>query len=526
MKPADFDISFNTIPELLAQRLKANDNAIAIVDDDLQLSYADLSTLVKRTAASLSQMGIGNTSFVAIWGGNSWYWAVAAMASWWCGAVIVPISARAKGVEAALLLDQIEPDLLFVDPVLAAQPRTDTGDARSMDYRCPAIALAEKPHELPHGLKPWAALSPGKASMAESPAQVKAEDLCEILFTSGSSGTPKGVLRQHGQVITNRFLNGRRRGFLSEDVLLALPPFSHTLGLNGILLRTIMLGATMVITRNSNPRHIAELIQRHQITALAGPPSLYESLLASGDLARESCSSLRLASIGSASIPPELVSTLLASGVASVASGYGMTECDTIASATSDMGIDAVAHTVGTPDPGIEVKIVDEHDQEVAPQTTGEIWVRGYATTPGYFRAGDDSAELYARGHWMRTGDLGYWTKQGFLKVRGRRSEIITTFGYKVYPAEVEQLLLHSGLLQSVAVLGVAQRIAGQQCIAFVVPRQPEIYRRRELQLWARQNLADYKIPTQIFELEELPLNTAGKVDRMALRRHYEVAHA
>jgi acyl-CoA synthetase (AMP-forming)/AMP-acid ligase II len=343
-------------------------------------------------------------------------------------------------------------------------------------------------------------------------------DICEILYTSGSSGKPKGVLRLHEQVITNRLLNSRRRGFNRDDVLLALPPFSHVLGLNGILLRGLMLGATVVIARSTNPRNIARLIAEHAITALSGPPSMFASLLAMEPDGKRLCGNLRLVSIGSASIPPQLVRDLLSAGVGSVASGYGMTECDSIASATTDMGVDVVANTVGTPEPGLEVRIVAEDGSDTGPGEPGEIRVRGYATTPGYHCCPEENGRLYADQGWMVTGDVGCWTEQGHLRVIGRKREIISLHGYKVYPAEVEQLLMQSGMLRSVTALGLAHRLAGEQCVAFVVPLHPGRFDKRALQRWARGNMADYKIPTRIHEVGELPLTSNGKIDRCALR--------
>jgi acyl-CoA synthetase (AMP-forming)/AMP-acid ligase II len=437
------------------------------------------------------------------------------LACWWRGAIVVPLSSQAKALEAGPLIKRVSASALFIDESGHA-PATEWTQLlpihRTFSLRATGAGDFETVSQL--------VARAGPAGCKAAPAGISPNDSCQILFTSGSTGAPKGVIRLHHQVIKNRHYGSQRRGFRSEDALLALSPFSHTLGLNGTLLRGLMLGAKVVITRDSSPSGIANVIRTTGITAISAPPSLFEMLL---DLERERpglVRQLRLISIGSAARSEDLISRLVAAGAGSIACGYGMTECDSISCATSSMGVDVVAHTVGKPEPGVEVRLADAAGIIVAPETAGEIQVQGYCTTPGYHEDPAATDGLYTPDGWLRTGDIGEWTKAGYLRIMGRQKEVIIAHGYTLFPAEVELLLLQSNMLRSVAVFGISHP-AGEACAAAVVPMDPDRFESRALMAWARENMSNYKIPAKVHIVAQLPVNQNGKVDRIKLQNQY-----
>jgi len=502
---------------------------MAIVDGATHLSYADLQQRMYLAAEEIRSLGIGPGDVVAIWSPNSWQWVVSALASWWCGCVIAPIPARGRILDAMPILQATRAKLLFTCSVSVHGSYYEqisqyvAGRDSDVGQLCPdlekIVDLTVQDNHPEADLSMFVAFDESSVASREiSPARVSASDVCEILFTSGSTGDPKGVLRQHAQVLRNRRSSSVRRGFSTQDVLLAISEFSHTLGLNGTLLRAMLLGATLAIPGNKNPKDLANLIHNEGVTAISAAPSLFSSLLLQSIGGKSVCANLRLASIGSSSIPPELVYELLDVGVESVVSGYGMTECDSIASTGLTDTAERIATSVGVPEAGLEVQIADDDGLPVSPGSAGEILIRGYAVSPGYLNLDGQTGAVAGADGWFRSGDIGCWSQEGFLRILGRKKDVICIHGYTLYPTEIEVTLSQSEMLDDVAVIGVPHAHAGEMCVAFIVPKEPLRFSLNTLRAWARKHMADYKIPSRFVVLDALPLGGSGKVDRLSLR--------
>lgn len=485
---------------MLADNMARHCDKTAIVDGATRLSYGMLQQRIYLAAAEFRALGVGPGEVVAFWAPNSWQWVVGVLACWWSGCVVAPIPARGRILDAMPILQATRAKLLV------------TGSSAVYGDHPSSIELLE-----------LQAFGESKFPVEPvKPVQVEPSDVCEILFTSGSAGEPKGVLRQHQQVLRNRWSSSIKRGFTTDDTLLAISEFSHTLGLNGTLLRSLLLGATLVIPENKNPRELANLLHSQGVTAISAAPSLFSSLLREDIEGRPVCGNLRLASIGSSRIPPELVLQLLEVGVDSVASGYGMTECDSIASAALTETAQCIATTVGTLEEGFEVQITDDEGLYVPVGSAGEIWIRGYAVSPGYLNLSGQSSAVAGADGWFRSGDIGCWTDDGYLRILGRKKEVICIHGYTLYPAEIETLLSHSEMLDDVAVIGAPHVAAGEIGVAFIVPRDTPGFSVKDLRLWARKHMADYKIPGRFVVVDALPLGANGKVDRQMLRNRLD----
>jgi len=522
---------WSTIPEMLSAIFFERGAKNAVIDGEVVLSYQEVETLSQILAARMNASGLEPGDRVVIWADNCWEWVVSVIACWWGGCVAVPISSKSKFLDILPVVEKTCPKLIFLASLQEGKKQSgefmayllgNQPNGHSSLPTPPMISTFEDPDlagsTLPSNLYVQFPSRQASGHRMTEPALVSGNDICEILFTSGSSGVPKGVPCRHVEILGNRWASSISRGFSGEDVLLALPDFAHTLGLNGILLRSFLLGATVVTCTSTNITQRAELIQRHNVTALIGPPSLFDALLMAGSTGAAALSSVRLVSIGSDAIRPELVTKLLEAGVESIASGYGMTECGSISSAVQTMGADAVANTVGKPEFGIEVQVVDDADNPLPPGKTGEIWVKGYCVSGAYFEDETQSAEAYTADGWLRTGDLGCWTSEGLLQITGRKKDVIIVHGYTVFPGEVERLLMESSMLQGVGVVGIHSAFSGQECVAFVIPNAAEQFDVRAFRVWAKDNIAAYKIPTRILVKTSLPLNRNGKLDRLALK--------
>lgn len=520
---------WQTIPAMLADNLVRHAPRTAVVDGAMRLTYAELEQRMQCVAAGLRARNLGRGDVVALWAPNSWQWVVCVVASWWCGCTVVPIPARGKILDAMPILRATRAKLLFSCSDAASGNLLALIDSYLLDAQatlqdaCPALQaivdLSGDAHHRGAGVLSMTQFVGGGRDEERVPvAAVAGEDICEILFTSGSTGIPKGVPRRHDQVVRNRWANCPGSGYNTEDCLLVVSEFSHTLGMNGNLLRSLLLGATLVIAQSRNPAELAALIRDENVTVISAPPSLFASLLREQVDGRSACSRLRLASTGAANIPPSLVRELIAAGVGTVVSGYGMTECDTISSTGLSDSAEVVATTVGVPEAGLEVQITDAQGAPVATGVEGELWIRGYVVASAYLGAsGQPEPAIDAEG-WLHSGDMGCFTAQGYLQILGRKKDVMTIHGYTLYPAEVEALLSQSGMLKDIAVIGVPHAVAGELCVAFIVPADASTFSLKQLRLWARTNVADYKIPGRFVLLDRLPLNLNGKVDRLYLK--------
>lgn len=348
-------------------------------------------------------------------------------------------------------------------------------------------------------------------------APVTGEDIAVILFTSGSTGRPKGVLRRHDQSLRNRFFCSLERGCSHRDRLLVVSEFSHSMGLSSNLLCSLMFGATLVIAHNRNAPDVARLIREQGITSINAPPSLFAGLLRERVGDQPACASLRLALTAATDIPPALVRELIDTGVDVVVSAYGMTECEVISTTARSDSAELIATTVGKHIVGLDVRIFDEGGCTMPTGAAGEIWVRGAAVCAHYLGANGEREPVVDAEGWLHTGDVGCFTAAGYLRVLGRRKDVMTIHGYTLYPAEIEALLSQSGMLKEVVVMGSPHELAGDLCVAFIVPADAKAFSIKQLRLWARDHMADYKIPARFVLLERLPFNRAGKVDRISL---------
>jgi acyl-CoA synthetase (AMP-forming)/AMP-acid ligase II len=350
-------------------------------------------------------------------------------------------------------------------------------------------------------------------------ANVGPDDLSDIIFTSGTTGAPKGVLSTHGRVVP-MFLDWARTVDLREgDRYLIANPFFHTFGYKAGWVSCLLMGATMLPLPVFDVAETARLIESERVTFLPGPPTIFQSLLADHAEHARDFSSLRVAVTGSASVPAILVERMQKElGIRNVITGYGMTECGTITMCRAGDSVERIAHTCGRVIPGLELKCVDDDGRSVATGTPGEILVRGYGVMQGYL---DDptatEAAIDSEG-WLHTGDIGVLDAEGYLKITDRKKDMFITGGANCYPAEIEKLLCEHPAVEAAAVIGIADERLGEVGKAFVVLRPGRNIDADGLIAWARTNMANYKVPRAIEFRTELPKNAAGKVLRKELR--------
>ncbi len=543
---------WGTLPRMLRDQAARHPGSVVIVDGDVPMTMAELRAAAAVTARGLIALGVRPGDRVALWGVNDPQWAVHAFAVWDAGAVLVPLSPRAKGIEAAGLIGKTGARILITGAGPDGIPLADllpplTGlrhllvpDREPRETEATRKGRPEPPgHETEAGPRSrpeppereTEVVRAGHSELLRRGAQieervgeeralaVRPDDLCEIMSTSGTTGAPKGVMLDHAQVLRGYWDWSEIVTLDEHDRYPVIAPFSHGFGLNAGLVACVLRRAAMMPVRAFAPDALMSLVSSGRASVLAGPPTLFHRLLDELDRGEWDVSSLRVAICGAAAVPPALITRLVERvGLERVINAYGLMEGTVVSMTRAGDPVEVIASTAGRPVPGIEVRIVGEDGEPVAAGERGEILQRGYGVMRGYWDDPDRTAEAVDEDGWLRTGDIGVLDKSGNLAIVDRKKDLYIVNGFNVSPAEVEALLLLEGTLAQAAVVGVPDPVSGEAGVAYVIPRPGSTADPEALRAWARANMSGYKVPKRIVVVDSLPTNANGKVDRSALR--------
>ena len=499
-----------SIPAALAAAVAANGRDEALVDGDVRLAWPELADRVRVAGRAFVAAGLEPGDRVAIWAPNCWEWVVALLGLQSAGGVVVPLNTRYKGDEAAYVLARSGARLLItVDGFLGMHPVAALAASETKQPALETIVIADGP--VPDGAIGWADLVARGGGAAFRPAAVGPDDVCDLMFTSGTTGKPKGVPCTHGATLRAFGDWAELVGLRAGDRYLVVAPFFHSFGYKAGWLAALLAGAVVLPQPVFDVDAVLARVARERITVLPGPPTLYQSLLAHPARAGADLSTLRLAVTGAAHVPVELVRRMSSElGFATVLTGYGLTETTGVATLCR-AGDDAetVANTSGRAMPGVEVHIADD----------GEVLVRGYNVMRGYLDDPDETARAIDADGWLHTGDIGVMDGRGYLRITDRKKDMFIVGGFNAYPAEIEGVLAGHPEIAQVAVVGAPDERLGEVGVAFVVPRPGARPVQEELIAWSRERMANFKVPRRFELVSALPLNASGKVLKVELRR-------
>ncbi|KMM80603.1 FadD3 family acyl-CoA ligase [Pseudomonas deceptionensis] len=513
-----------SIPQMLFNAAQQHAGRTAIEEHGECTDYSELPRLALAVTRSLMAVGIGKGDRVAIWAPNGRDWIIAALGIHCAGAVMVPINTRMKGSEAADILQRSGARLLFVQPVfLGTDYLALLAPYRPANLEC-QVLLGETAAGSPHGLH-WDGFLALGAAVSESAALsrasgVGADDLSDLLFTSGTTGKPKGVMSGHGQNIRAFSEYVKVIGLQAGDRYLVINPFFHAFGYKAGWLTCLLAGATILPHPVFDAEAVFQRIAAERINVLPGPPTLYLSMLAHPKLAETDLSSLRIAVTGAATIPPILIERMRRElGFSVVTTAYGLTECGGLATICDPSdAAHTIAGTSGRAIPGTEVSIRDPHNRPLPAGSTGEICLRGFHVMQGYFEDPKATAETIDSEGWLHTGDIGELDAAGNLRITDRLKDMFIVGGFNCYPAEIEAGLIEHPAIAQVAVIGVPDERMGEVGCACVVLRHEHVLDEAGLILWAREHMANYKVPRLVRFYQALPVNASNKVAKNELR--------
>ena len=512
-----------TIPAIVERAAREYESLEALVDERARLTFAQLAEAAVTSARALVSLGVEPGDRVAIWAPNTTEWVHAALGVYAAGGVIVPLNTRFKGAEAAYILDRARAKLLFtvtdfldtdyVELLRSAEP------VKSLEQ---IVVLRGAPAT---GTLDWAgylarAGDTPEAEVAARSAALTGDTLSDILFTSGTTGRPKGAMLTHGASVEAYDVWSTVVGLRAGDRYLVVNPFFHSFGLNAGIVASLVKGATIIPHAVFDVDAVMKRAAEENVSMLPGPPTVYQSLLDHPRLAEFDMSSLRLAVTGAAPVPVELIRRMRAElGFETIVTGYGLTEATGIATmCRHDDDPETISTTSGRAIPDVEVRIINDEGAEVPRGEPGEVVIRGYNIMRGFIHDPEATAEAIDADGWLHTGDVAVMNERGYITITDRTKDMYIVGGFNAYPAEIENMINVHPAVAQVAIIGVPDDRMGEVGYAYVIPRLNASITPDELRAWCRDKMANYKVPRYFEIVEEVPHNAGGKVLKYELR--------
>lgn len=508
-----------TFPQALVYACATWGDDIFIEEGDISLSYHQCAQQVDHMAGQFMHLGLTKGDCVALWSPNRYEWIVACLAVHRAGGVVVPLNTRFKGHEAAQAIRASRCRLLV-----------SIGHFLGVDYPA-SIDRATTPtlqHIIAIGDPSNAADLHWETLMSAAPVdvafpEVSGDDASDIIFTSGTTGDPKGVVTKHRQNIQTFTTFYKTLGLDHSDRYLIINPFFHSFGYKAGMLACLLSGARILPEAVFDVGHILQRIERDNISVLPGPPTIFQSMLAHPDRANTNISSLTKATTGAAIIPTQLIVDMReVLGIDTVITAYGLSEsCGLATMCRRGDSEDTIARTSGRAIDGVEVAIVDERGMPCASGQSGEIVIRGYNVMAGYLDNAEATAQTIDADGWLHTGDVGVLDAEGNLSITDRLKDMYISGGFNCYPAEIEKAIDNHGDIITCAVIGVPDDRLGEVGAVFYTAKNGVIDE-QALYQWCREQLANYKVPRSYHYCESLPLTASGKVHKPSLRQMWQ----
>ncbi|MEB4064513.1 3-((3aS,4S,7aS)-7a-methyl-1,5-dioxo-octahydro-1H-inden-4-yl)propanoate--CoA ligase FadD3 [Mycobacterium ulcerans] len=498
-----------TVPTALDRLVRRLPNHDALVTDERSFTVSELNDDVYRAAAALIELGVKPAARVGIWSPNTWHWVVACLAIHHVGAAMVPLNTRYTADEAADILARTEAPVLFAMGHFLGSDRVAGLDRKAL----PALRhIVRIPIEEPDGTwDEFIETGTDTGAVTARAAAVSPDDVSDILFTSGTTGRSKGVLCAHRQSLSASASWAANGKITADDRHLCINPFFHNFGYKAGILACLQTGATLFPHLTFDPLRTLQAIERHRITVLPGPPTIYQTLLDHPARDDYDLSSLRFAVTGAATVPVVLVERMQSElDIDIVLTAYGLTEANGMGTmCRADDDALTVATTCGRPFADFELRIGPD---------TGEVLLRGPNVMLGYLDDPRATAAAIDADGWLHTGDIGVLDEAGNLRITDRLKDMYICGGFNVYPAEVEQVLARLDGVADVAVIGIPDHRLGEVGRAFIVARPGFNLDEKSVIDYTREHLANFKAPRSVRFVDTLPRNAGGKVVKPQLR--------
>jgi long-chain acyl-CoA synthetase len=491
------------LASILIETAASDGDKVALKLDDAELTYAMVDEGSKRIAGLLGERGIGAGDRVGIMLPNVPYFPVVYYGILRAGGVVVPMNVLLKGREAAFYLQDPGAKAVFAWHDFAEAAEAGASEAG-------AECILVKPGEFEQLV--------GAADPVEEVADRAGDDTAVILYTSGTTGKPKGAELTHSNLLVNCTTTAADlAGIASDDILLGALPLFHSFGQTCTMNACTAQGGTLTMLPRFDPEKALEIIERDKVTIFQGVPTMYNAMLHSDARSERDTSTLRLCMSGGSAMPEELMRNFEKEFDCIILEGYGLSETSPVAS-FNHPDRERKPGSIGTPIKGVEMKVVDDDGKDVPEGEIGEIVIKGHNVMKGYWDRPDATEESIKDG-WFHTGDMAKVDSDGYFFIVDRKKELIIRGGYNVYPREVEEVLYEHPAVQEAAVIGVPDEKMGEEVGAAVVLKPGEDVSEDDLRSYVKEQVAGYKYPRKLWFLDELPKGPTGKI----LKREIEV---
>ena len=484
------------LASLLTESAERAPDSPAIRLGEVEVTYGTLEELSARLATLLREKGFEPGDRVGVMLPNVPEFPVAYYGVLRAGGVVVPMNVLLKRREIAFYLEDSGAELLLAWHGFCEEARGGAEDAGAELIEVEPGSFAE----LLEGVEP----TPGLAETAD-------DDTAVILYTSGTTGKPKGAELTHLNLLRNADVSSRTTCQVAGgDVVLGALPLFHSFGQTVGMNASLKVGACLTLVPKFDPAEALATMQRDKVTHFYGVPTMFGALLHHPERESYDTSSLRTCITGGASMPVEVLRGFEQAFDAIVLEGYGLSETSPVAS-SNHPGMERKPGSIGTPLEGVEMRVVDEDDNEVAQGEVGEVVIRGHNIMKGYWQR-PEATEEAMRGGWFHSGDMARTDEDGYFYIVDRKKDMIIRGGYNVYPREVEEVLFEHPKIREAAVLGVPHDEWGEEIGAAVVLHEGEELSAEEVSAYVKERIAAYKYPRVVWFLDDLPKGPTGKI--------------
>ncbi|NWJ95240.1 MAG: long-chain-fatty-acid--CoA ligase [Chloroflexi bacterium] len=506
--------------QLLAKNAEEQPEREAVALGGRRLSYGEITAQAERLAAALYKHGLRKGDHLALIMPNWPEFIIVYFATARLGAVLVPLNVRFRQNEIDYILRNSEAKFLltcaeFGDFDFIGLIGKLRGHLPALQHVIVVGQAAGAP-----GIIAWESLMGEAQPDTLPPIKIDPkEDLLMLLYTSGTTGLPKGAMLTHFNIIWNSTIMALALECTSKDVILGAVPLFHIFGTTGCITLAALLGASLVLMDIFKPDAALRLIQQERITVHHGVPTMFILELNQPDFANYDLTSMRTGIIAAAPAPSEIIRRIRREMGCEIASAYGLTETSPALTFTRFTDDDEVrAETVGKAVPGVEIKIVDDDDEALPSGEVGELVCRSPGLMKGYYKMDEANYGAIDNDGWFSTGDLATIDADGNVRIVGRKKEMINRAGFKVYPREVEELYYHHPKVQEIAIIGLIDPVLGEKTCACIKLKAYETATAEEMRDFARNKVADFKIPDMVRFVDGFPMTASGKIKKVTMR--------